>query len=160
MKLSRRHGALRLRFEPFEVPLLVSLLEDFVARLREARSAPGSSASDDVERRLFPSAYADDEAASEFRELTESVLREEREQRALACRDDLTAVDTELTVTAEEGQRWIQVLNDLRLVLGTQLDITEDDAPDVDPGDPEAPARSVYYWLTYLQDSMVRALMR
>ena len=42
--------------------------------------------------------------------------------------------------------------------LGTRLDITED-APDPDPSDPDFQEQLAYYWLTALQDSLVRALM-
>ena len=54
------------------------------------------------------------------------------------------------------------MLNDLRLALGTRLGITEDDTGD----DRSTRAtrtqrpRLVYYWLTAVQDSVVRALMR
>jgi hypothetical protein len=51
------------------------------------------------------------------------------------------------------------VLNDLRLALGTRLGITEDDDPDLDPVDPAAQSRVIYYWLTALQDSVVQGLM-
>ena len=65
---------------------------------------------------------------------------------------------TQVELDADGGQRWIQVLNDLRLVLGTRLGITEEDG-DLDPAAPDFQQRSVYYWLTALQDSLVRALM-
>ncbi len=44
--------------------------------------------------------------------------------------------------------------------LGTRLGITEDDQPDFDPSDPAEQPRVAYYWLTAVQDSVVRALMR
>jgi hypothetical protein len=50
-------------------------------------------------------------------------------------------------------------LNDLRLVLGTRLDVSEDDDFDtIDPDDPDAPAWSVYHYLGMLVASMVDAL--
>ena len=64
-----------------------------------------------------------------------------------------------VSVDGADGIRWLQVLNDVRLALGTRLGITEDE-PDVDPGAPEAEPRQLYYWLTALQDALVRAMMR
>ena len=52
---------------------------------------------------------------------------------------------------------WLTALNDLRLVLGTRLDVSEDDL-DVDPDDPEAPAHAVYHYLGMLLSEVVDAL--
>ena len=48
-------------------------------------------------------------------------------------------------------------VNDLRLVIGTNLDVCEDDGP-LDPDDPDAPACAVYGYLTGLLDDIVSAL--
>jgi uncharacterized protein DUF2017 len=155
VKVSRRHGRLRLRLEPEEVTLLSMLLDELDALLESP-----AEAGDDVLRRLNPAAYRDDpEAEEEFRSLTEASLRTSRSERIGACRADLAAgADLELS-DPDAGKRWIQVLNDLRLALGTRLGITEDDDPDLDPTDPAAQPRVVYYWLTAVQDSVVQGLM-
>jgi hypothetical protein len=156
VKVSRRHGRLRLQLEPAEVDLLLTLFDQLDALL------DGSGDADDaVLQRLNPAAYPDDEAAeSEYRALTESSLQTERSQRTAACRAELNrSRDVELS-DPDAGRRWIQVLNDLRLALGTRLGITEDDDQNVDPTDPGGQPRVVYYWLTALQDSLVRRLMR
>ena len=52
-------------------------------------------------------------------------------------------------------------LNDLRLVLGTRLGVTDEAGgrgPWPDDDDPRAPAMVAYHWLTYLQDTLVEAL--
>ena len=156
MKVSRRHGRLRLHLEPAEVDLLSMLFDELDALL------DGSGAADDeVLQRLNPAAYPDDEAAeSEYRALTESSLRTERNERTAACRAEISRSGEVELSDPEAGRRWIQVFNDLRLALGTRLGITEDDEHDVDPTDPEAQQRVVYYWLTAAQDSLVRGLMR
>jgi uncharacterized protein DUF2017 len=155
VKVSHRHGRLRLRLEPEEVTLLSMLLDELDAVL----DGPGDP-DDAVLQRLYPAAYRDDaEAELEFRSLTESSLRTARSERIAACRADLaTGPDIELT-DPDAGRRWIQVLNDLRLALGTRLGITEDDEPDLDPTDPAAQPRVIYYWLTAVQDSVVQELM-
>jgi hypothetical protein len=59
---------------------------------------------------------------------------------------DATELDEE-QVTA-----WLSSLNDLRLVIGTQLDVQEDEQP----GD--TPIHQVYYYLTMLEDAVINAL--
>lgn len=118
-------------------------------------------ADDAVLQRLYPTAYRDNEDAEiEYRSLTEDSLRTLRDERIDACRADIAA-DDDIDLSDDETARcWIQVLNDLRLALGTRLGITEDDDRDFDPTDPEAQPRVVYYWLTAVQDSVVSGLMR
>jgi hypothetical protein len=48
-------------------------------------------------------------------------------------------------------------VNDLRLVLGTRLDVTED-MDDIELDDPRAPAFHVYHYLTYVLSEIVNAL--
>ena len=55
---------------------------------------------------------------------------------------------------------WLAALNDVRLALGTALDVTEDMPDDVDPDDPRAAHLGVYHWLTFVQDGLVQARMR
>jgi hypothetical protein len=146
---------LRLRLEPVEALVLQDLLVELTTFLESEAMDLG----DPVRQRLFPAAYRDDrEAEAEFRSLTESSLRSERIERARDCAGQLADGVTQFELGADGGQRWIQVLNDLRLVLGTRLGITEEDG-DLDPAAPDFQQRSLYYWLTALQDSLVRALM-
>lgn len=154
MKVSRRHGRLRLRLEPVEVSLLASLLDELMTFLRDGDAA------DPVGQRLFPAAYPDDEEAdADYRSITESSLRSDRLERVGACAAELaSAPDVDLS-DPDDARRWIQVLNDLRLALGTRIGITEDE-PTLDPRDPAAQPRIIYYWLTGVQDSVVTGLMR
>ncbi len=154
MKVSRRHGRLRLRLEPVEVGLLLSLLDQLEAVIDD------EAGNDPVRQRLFPSAYPDDpDAAAEYRALTESTLSVERTDRIGACRAEL-AQGGDVDLSADEvSRRWIQVLNDLRLALGTRLGVTENDRPDFDADAPDAQIRTIYHWLTAVQDSVVAALL-
>jgi hypothetical protein len=156
VKVSRRRGALRLQFDEVEAVVLAALFDEVALALDSDVLADD----DPVRQRLFPAAYQDDaEADAEYRDLTEAGLRADRADRARACAEQLRPGAADLTLAGEDGERWIQSLNDLRLALGTRLGITEDD-PDPDPDDPNFQERSAYYWLTALQDSLVRALMR
>jgi hypothetical protein len=163
-----RHGRVSLRLDPVEVELLNQLLEDLEGVLE---GTPESQSGSDtaVLERLYPSAYRDDDRAeAEFRSLTESSLHSERNERIAACRGELAEssgrgpVGAVIDIAdADVARRWLQVLNDLRLAHGTRLGITEDgDGDDFDPGDPAQRPKLVYYWLTAVQDSVVRAVMR
>ena len=66
MKVTGRHGRLRLRLEPEEARLLASLFDQL-----EAVDDEGFDPEDEVRLRLYPSAYPDDdEAGVEYRALT------------------------------------------------------------------------------------------
>jgi Domain of unknown function (DUF2017) len=158
VKVRRRGGLIRLRFDGIESVLLYNLFGDLIEILQ---GSAGEIDGDPVQMRLFPAGYRDDEAAAaEFRTLTDQSLRTERCDRARRCQTETADEPTGLELTDEDGQRWIQVINDLRLALGTELHITEDDEPEIDPDDADAQRRAIYHWLTGTQDSIVRALMR
>ena len=105
-------------------------------------------------RRLFPTAYHDDpERDREYQQLA----RDELLTRRLAALD-LMAASVDLRELDAAGlSAWMGAVNDLRLVIGTNLDVSEDDGP-IAPDDPDAPARAVYGYLTGLLDDIVSAL--
>jgi len=106
--------------------------------------------------RLLPDAYRDDpHAAGEFRRLTESSLR--RDKAAAAERLLATLPEDgpgEVRLDPETTESWLSTINDVRLALGTRLEVTEEMA-EPDPDDPDAPAYVVYLWLTELQGVLV-----
>jgi len=151
MKVVRRHGRPQLCFAAPEVDSLLELFREL-----ELVLAGAVDGSDPVVQRLFPAAYRDDaRAEEEYRDLTEATLRSDRQERIAVCRADL-AGGPEVTIDPDTGRRWIQLLNDLRLAVGTRLGITEDDDHLVtDDDDP----RIIYYWLTAMQDDIVALLL-
>ena len=58
-----------------------------------------------------------------------------------------------------EAAAWLRATNDLRLALGTRLDITDDTEPPEEITGEEDQQLAVYYWLTALQGSLVDALV-
>ena len=58
---------------------------------------------------------------------------------------------------AGERDTGLDILNSLRLVLGTRLDVDEE-LPDLDPSDPQAPVYAVYEYLGWLLSQVVDAL--
>jgi hypothetical protein len=159
VRLSTRRGRRILRLESVEAELLTSLLGELTAVLdadAEDDAAVRPPDSDPVLARLYPSAYPEDAAAAaDFRSLTEDALRSERAERIALCEGEL-ARGREVDLTdAEVADRWIKVLNDLRLSLGTRLGVTEED----ERPDPADQPRMIYHWLTAVQDTVVTALM-
>jgi hypothetical protein len=58
----------------------------------------------------------------------------------------------------DQAAAWLRTTNDLRLALGTRLEITEDTEPPEDVTGEEGQQLAVYYWLTSLQGSLVDAM--
>jgi Domain of unknown function (DUF2017) len=113
---------------------------------------------DPVLARLFPVAYPEDE--------------ERQAEYAVLVRDELldshvAALTTlEETVDAErlDEERllaWMRALNQVRLVLGVRLEVTEEgDERPADPTDPRTAAFAIYDYLTWLQGEVIDALAR
>jgi hypothetical protein len=141
-------GEVELRLARDERALLAGLAGELRAVLE---GEPG----DPSLRRLFPPAYEDEQDERAYRELTGSGLLDGRRE-ALAL---LAATTDRERLSAEEADAWLRALNDLRLVLGTRLDVQEDTfADELRPDDPRAPALAVYGYLSWIQEQLVEAL--
>jgi Domain of unknown function (DUF2017) len=107
-------------------------------------------------RRLFPSAFLDDEkAAAEF----DSVVRDDLMGQRLAAIETLERTLGSDRLSEEELSAWLASVNDLRLVLGVRLAVTEESTPEEFGGDPETEqAYALYAYLSYLEEEMVEAL--
>ena len=110
--------------------------------------------------RLFPTAYPDDpERDAGYQALVRDELLEKRFASLDVLETTLGAADGRQELSGDELSAWMRSLNDLRLVLGTRLDVTEDDDPgDIAPTDPDAPAWAVYHYLGMLLTFVVDAL--
>jgi hypothetical protein len=141
-----RDGSFQLRMTDDERDLVVNL----AGQLRELLM---SDETDGLER-LYPPAYANDpERDSEYHSMVHDELLEKR----LAAVDIVEQTATATSLTEDEMTAWMGAVNDLRLVLGTRLDVSEDqDFPALD--DPNAPAFAVYQYLTFLLGEIVHAL--
>lgn len=106
-------------------------------------------------QRLFPPASDDPERDAEYQGLVRDQLVDGR-ARALSTLEQ--TLDRE-TLTDDEADAWLRVLNDLRLILGTRLDVTEETMlAGIDPNDPSAHGFAVYAYLSWLQEQLVAAL--
>jgi hypothetical protein len=111
---------------------------------------------DPVVRRLFPSAYLDDvEAAAEF----DSVVRDDLVRERRRALEEMTRTIDATSVNEEELLAWLAVVNDVRLVLGVRLAVTEETTPADFAGDGDAETSyALYAYLSYLEEEMVEAL--
>lgn len=140
-----RQGGFRLQLGADDREVLRTLVPQFRALLDDPAQP--------VLRRLFPPAYADpahDEHQEEYRRLMQEDLVERHREEL----DLLVATADAETLTEEQLLAWTRALNSLRLVLGTFLDVSEED----EQQPPSTPEESLYTWLTYLLGEAIDAL--
>ena len=141
-------GGVELRLSRDERSLLAGLAAELRALLH---GAPG----DPSLRRLFPPAYDDEEDERAYRDLMGGELLDGR-RAALELVAETVDHDR---LSAEEADTWLRALNDLRLVLGTRLDVQEDTfATEPDLSDPRGHALAVYAYLSWIQEQLIEAL--
>ena len=147
--IERENEGFRLHLSPDERGLVRGLAAELDALLV-------SDEDDEGVARLFPDAYEDDDdAAAEYRRLVASELREARRGAVRVLRDTVARE----TLSEDEVTAWLGVLNDLRLVLGTRLGVTEElYERDLADDDPRAPEVAVFLYLTWLEERTVEAL--
>jgi len=140
-------GSYALELEPHETELLRSLAAELEA-LVETEDA--------VVARLFPSAYRDDpEAEREYHRLVRHTLVSGRLEALHVLRTRAGAG----LLSHSDAEACCSALNDLRLVLGERLGVTEElYERGIESAHPDAFQLSVYGWLTWLQASLVDAL--
>jgi Domain of unknown function (DUF2017) len=140
------------------------LFDDLEKMFNETTAAPPEAPADPVLARLLPDAYQDDpEAAGEFRKYTESSLREAKKYFAQTLLETLPPKGGRVKLSAEQARDWLRALNDVRLMFGVRLEVTEDfedQLTSLDPKDPRVAAFEVYGWLGAVQESLVRAITR
>ena len=158
----RRDGdQVQMGFEHGEVALIRQLVVDLVSRLGEVDDA--APVADPSLKRLFLDGYADDpDAAAELRSLIQDDLRDGKIASAKMVLDTLADLPPSgrLRLGPEQAQAWLGSLNDLRLTLGTALDVTEEtDYEELGGDDDDRFATSIYVFLGWLQECLVDALM-
>lgn len=146
-----RRGGFELRLEPKERDILRGL-PDQLRRLIENEDPT----SDPAMARLYPPAYEDDPIRNlEFEQIAGDDLTS---QRLASISVMEGSIDAE-RLTEVQLLAWLGVMNDLRLVLGTRLEITEETTEnDFARDDPRSATFAVYAYLTWLVDAIVRVL--
>jgi hypothetical protein len=124
------------------------------------RTLPGElrkvlSSDDPARSRLFPPAYGDDaQRSEEFEQLVGDDLLAQR----MGSIEVMEATIDAERVDEDQLLAWLGAVNDLRLVLGTRLDVTEDDPVEVPDTDPRVGAYALYYYLGWLEEQVVAEL--
>jgi hypothetical protein len=146
-QIERSGDRVRLNLDAHELLLLRELLDELEALLADP--------DDPAVRRLFPPAYADRANDEQYRSLVRDQLVSGRSKALATVRDTLSNE----TLDLDEAEEWLRALNDLRLVLGTRLDVTEElDYEQLDVNDPRGRELAVYGYLSWLQEQLVEAL--
>ena len=140
--------------------------DPFAQLMSQLKAAPDEVTvpDDPVLLRLLPSAYADPESAADFRRYTEPTLRGKKKRTLEEVRTALeTIVDGDRAgiVKNLNGEVWLLALNDLRLALSVRLEINPESFEtfeSLSEDDPQKPIYAVYFWLGWLQESLLNLL--
>lgn len=141
--------------------------DDELAALTGIRTGPSTAPEDPILSRLLPDFHrldtgtpstADVDSAAALRSLHEPELLEQKTGVAGVVLSTCPEAGGWIRLTLEQAESWLSALNDVRLALGTALDVTEDMPDDLPEDDPRAPHLGVYHWLTWMQESLVHAL--
>jgi hypothetical protein len=143
-----RDGRLRLSLTQAERELLRQLPAELLLMFERARDDPSLE-------RLFPPAYEEAGDEADYQRLMGAELLDgnRRALEILGSTADAEHLD------AGDADAWLTALNQLRLVLGTRLGVTEETTlEEADPTEPHARELAVYGYLTWLQEQLVEAL--
>jgi len=135
------------------------LLEHLLPQLRELLMATSPVGDiDPAAKRLFPTAYNEDpENDVTYQEL----MRDQLLAARLDALDVLEATTRVERLDEDQLDSWMNCINQMRLVLGTRLDVSEEDEPtDMDPEDPNTAAMATYHYLGHLLGEILDARMR
>jgi len=146
----KRNGNVEIKITEDERQLLSSLIE----QLRElVLSTAPEGAVDPSLRRLYPAAYAnDDQHEVEY----QRSMRDQLLERRLSHLDAVETTLDDPELNQETLNYWIMSINDLRLVLGTHLDVSEEDEPNfLDDDDPQQHQSAIYHYLSHLLGELV-----
>ena len=171
-----------------EAALLRSLVNSIVGMLtaRDSASPPdeleqitgiktgnASPPEDATTRRLLPDFYRPDGEGAEvdatvdadglnaaLRSLHEPEIIDAKRGAAQQMLDTVPEQGGRFELTEDQANAWLAAVNDIRLALGTMLQIGPEGPEELPPGHPMTGQFSVYQWLTVLQEYLVVALMK
>ncbi|MDG3008648.1 DUF2017 domain-containing protein [Rhodococcus sp. D2-41] len=157
--------------------------QDELAVLTGLRSGPSTPPDDAVLARLLPDFHRPesdlgdeaqsrtaDEVADErradaadvngaLRSLHEPEIIDAKRQAATMLLDTLPERGGKIALIPEQAHGWLNALNDVRIALGTMLGIDADTPDELPEDDPRRADMDVYHWLTWVQDTLLLALM-
>lgn len=155
-ELDRRRGVATLTLDAPEADVVRQLIRQMRALLRS------DDPEDAVLGRLFPDAYEDPDEARAYKELVGDDLAATKLgvlDRVAEQLGDTGGATVPLDQDALEA--WLIALTDMRLALGTRLEVTEQSmSEEVERDEPDAPGRAVLHWLGWMQELMLEGAAR
>lgn len=147
----KKNGTVELAFAAEEAAMLLELPR----QLRDTLVAQKKN--DPATARLLPKASTNPHVAAEYNALVGDELRQSKLERVDLFESTIAKAEVGrkrivFKLSPEEYEIWIGFINDMRLMVGTQLDITEDWDPDYETVDPE---EWLYLMLTSLQCQLI-----
>jgi Domain of unknown function (DUF2017) len=145
-QFQRRGDVVRVSLDRDEQLLLAELLDELEGLLDDPE--------DPELRRLFPPAYSEPTDDEQYRSLVRDQLVSGRSKALATVRATLSRD----TLDVEQADQWLRALNDMRLVLGTRWDVTEQlDYGKLDLNERRGRELAVYGYLSWLQEQLVEA---
>ena len=125
---------------------------------------------DDTMKRLLPDFFrpqndhpagsaAAESLNSALRSLHEPEIIDAKRQAAQRVLETLPEGGGKFELTESDAHAWASAVNDVRLALGTMLDVGSNGPDALPPDHPMAGHLDVYQWLTVLQEYLVLGLM-
>ncbi len=136
--------------EPPRDPTLRRLLPDF-------HKPDDTEGGDDAD--VVPAGDTPDSLNAALRSLHEPEIIDAKRVAAQKLLATIPDNGGRFELTEDEANAWITAVNDIRLALGTMLEIGPDGPERLPATHPLAPHLDVYQWLTVLQEYLVLALM-
>ncbi|MDT7761002.1 MAG: hypothetical protein QOC63_422 [Mycobacterium sp.] len=138
-----------------------------ITGMKDGNSRPPE---DETMKRLLPDFYrsqTDHPAGSGTLESLNNALRslhepdiiDAKRQAAQRLLDTVPEGGGKFELNEADAHAWAAAVNDLRLALGTMLDIGPDSPERMPSGHPMAGHLDVYHWLTVLQEYLILGLM-
>jgi len=140
---------------------------DELSELTGIRTGMSTAPDDPILSRLLPDFHRMDgeEPSTEERD-SAAALRSLHEPELLDLKTGVAGVVLEtcppnggsVKLSLEQADAWLSAVNDVRLALGTTLDVSDDMPDELPDDDPRSPHLGVYQWLTWMQEHLVMAL--
>jgi hypothetical protein len=143
--------------------------QDELAALTGMRTGPATAPDDPILARLLPDFHrlddedaspADEDSAAGMRSLHEPALIDYKNGVAAVVLRTCPADGGDVKLDDEEAAAWLAALNDVRLALGTALNVTEDTPDQLSEDDPRSHHLGVYQWLSFVQDTLIDAVQQ
>ena len=156
MEATGRRGITHISLDEDEATVFRGLLEEM--RLLLEADIPQSDA---VLQRLFPPAYETPDEQRAYEDLVRDELATSK-RRALETVEAVVGKEGPVEAELDEEARdaWLTLLTDLRLAIGTRLDVTEEKmSAEPNPASPDYVALNVLHWLGRVQESILGTML-